>query len=114
MEIQDNLNSGLALISLSCLIFCILGGVVQSVTCLATDVCLTADRRVGSSIPAPSHTFVEIDHKIISTSLSSLLLKHSRRVFVSYKGKYVQEVLVNGLFKLAQEKVWIGELTVPP
>ena len=30
------------------------------------------------------------------------------------KGKYVHEVLVNCLFKLAQEKVWLGELTVPP
>ena len=29
---------------------------------------------------------------------------------VSYKGKYVHEVLVNHLVKLAQEKVWLGEL----
>ena len=42
-------------------------GVVQSVTCLATDACLTADPVVASSIPARSHTFVEIDHEIIST-----------------------------------------------
>ena len=27
---------------------------------------------------------------------------------------YVHEVLVNRLFKLAQEKVWLGELTVLP
>ena len=27
---------------------------------------------------------------------------------------YVHEILVNPLFKLAQEKVWLGELTVPP
>ena len=27
---------------------------------------------------------------------------------------YVHEVLVNCLFKLAQEKVWLGELTVTP
>ena len=39
----------------------------QSVTCLATDVCLTADPGVASSIPARFHTFVEIDHEIIST-----------------------------------------------
>ena len=38
------------------------GRVAQSVTCLATDVCLTADPGVASSIPAQSHTFVEIDH----------------------------------------------------
>ena len=43
------------------------GCVVQSVTCLATDACLTADPGVASSIPARSHTFVKIDHEIIST-----------------------------------------------
>ena len=31
-----------------------------------------------------------------------------RRVIVSYKRKYVHEVLVNCLFKLAQEKVWLA------
>ena len=36
------------------------GRVAQSVTCLA-------DPGVASSIPARSHTFVEIDHEIIST-----------------------------------------------
>ena len=43
------------------------GRVAQSVTCLATDASLTADPGVASSIPAWSHTFVEIDHEIIST-----------------------------------------------
>ena len=47
--------------------FNILGRVSQSLTCLATDACLTADPGVASSIPAWSHTFVEIDHEIIST-----------------------------------------------
>ena len=47
-------------------------------------------------------------------SFSSPPLNHSRRVVVSYKRKYVHEVLVNCLFKHAQEKVWLGELTVPP
>ena len=37
------------------------GRVAQSVTCLATDP------GVASTIPARSHTFVEIDHEIIST-----------------------------------------------
>ena len=36
-------------------------------------------------------------------SFSSLPLIHSRRVVVSYKWKYVYKVLVNRLFKLAQE-----------
>ena len=43
------------------------GRVAQSVTCLATDACLTADPGVASSIPARYHTFVGIDHEIIST-----------------------------------------------
>ena len=43
------------------------GRVAQSVTCLATDAKLTADPGVASSIPARYHTFVEIDHEIIST-----------------------------------------------
>ena len=45
------------------------GRVAQSVTCLATDACLTAIPGVASSIPALSHTFVEIDHEIISTAI---------------------------------------------
>ena len=43
------------------------GRVAQSVTCLVTDAKLTADPGVVSSILARSHTFVEIDHEIIST-----------------------------------------------
>ena len=34
--------------------------------CLVTDVCLTADPGVARSIRHRSHTFVEIDHEIIS------------------------------------------------
>ena len=43
------------------------GRVAQSLTCLATDGCLTADPGVASSIPTRYHTFLEIDHEIIST-----------------------------------------------
>ena len=43
------------------------GRVAQSVTCLATDACLTADPGVASLIPVQSHTFVENDHEMIST-----------------------------------------------
>ena len=35
----------------------------QSVTCLATDACLTVDPGVVSSIKTRSHTFVEIGHQ---------------------------------------------------
>ena len=91
-----------------------LGLVAQLVTCLATDASLTADPGVASSIPARSHTLVEIDHEMISRVISSFPLNHSRRAVVSYKRKYAHEVLVNCLFKLAQDKVWLCELTVPP
>ena len=43
------------------------GRIAQSVTCLATDGSLTADPGVASSIPVRSHTYLEIDHEIIST-----------------------------------------------
>ena len=49
--------------------FCqIRGTVAQSVACP------TADPGVASWIPARSHTFVEIDHDIISTAILSLPL----------------------------------------
>ena len=41
--------------------------IVTPLLCLATDACLTADPGVSSSIPVWSHTFMEIDHEIIST-----------------------------------------------
>ena len=68
-------------------------------------MCLTADPGVASLIPARSHTFVEIDHEIISTAIL-LPFADLRRVVVSYKRKYVHEVhvLVNCLVKLAQVK----------
>ena len=51
------------------------GHVAQSVTCLATDACLTADP--GVAVPVRSHTFVEIDHEMIST----VILLHSADSF---------------------------------
>ena len=71
------------------------GMLTQSVMCLATDACLTANPRVASSIPDRSHIFVEIDHEMISMVILLPSADHSRRVVVSYKLKYVQEVLVN-------------------
>ena len=66
----------------------------------------------SSSIPARSHTFVEIDHEIISSAIL-LPSADSRRVVVSYKRKYVHEVLVNRLVKLAPGKI-VVRLTNPP
>ena len=69
----------------------------QLVTCLAADKGLTADPVIVSPIPALSHTFVEIDHEIISTAADS------RRVVI-LKRKYVHKVLVIRFVKLTQEK----------
>ena len=79
------------------------GRVVQSVTCLATDASLTADPGITSSIPARSHTLCEIDREILPT----VILLHpliQYELFVSYKQKYVRQVLLNHLVKLAEEK----------
>ena len=45
------------------------GRVAQSVTCLATDVSLTADPGVECLIMAGSYTFMEIDHEITTVML---------------------------------------------
>ena len=82
---------------------------MQSVMFLTAETCLTVDPGVASSIPAQSHTFVEIDHEIISTVI--LLFPLIQEGYISYKRKYVHEVLFNRFVKLAQEKVWLGELT---
>ena len=77
--------------------------IAQWVTCLTADACLIVDPGVASSILSRSHTFVEIDHEIISMVIL-LPLADSRRAVVSYKGKYVHKVMVNLMVKLAQEK----------
>ena len=46
-------------------------------------------------------------------SFSSVPLNHSRRVVVSYKRKYVHEVLVTRLFKLARKKSVVKWLDHP-
>ena len=75
---------------------------------------LNADPGVESSIPTRSHAFVEIDHEIISMVILLLSAESFKKGCCQYKRKYVQKVLVNCLLKLAQEKVWLCELTVQP
>ena len=64
------------------------GSVVQSVASP------TADPGVTSLIPARSNTVVKIDLEIICSTVILLPSSDSRMVVVSYKGKYVHEVLV--------------------
>ena len=67
-------------------------------------------QEVASSIPALYHTFKEINVEIISTVIR-LPFADSRRVVVSYKRKYVHEVLVH-CSSLPRKRVWLGELTL--
>ena len=57
--------------------------IAQWVTCVTADVYLSADPGVMSSIPAWSHTFLEIDHEIISTVI--LLLSLIKKGLLSVK-----------------------------
>ena len=80
------------------------GRVAQSVICLATNASLTADPGVASSIAARSHTCVDIDQEMIYTVIVFPSAESFKKGCCKYM--YVQEELVNCLFKLAQEKVW--------
>ena len=83
----------------------------QTSLCICTvwARCLPADPGVVSLIPTRSHTFVEIDHEIISTVIL-LPTTYSRRVVNSYKRQYMHKVLVNRLVKLARHdhSCWLG------
>ena len=96
---SDNIYSWLFHLYQSILYFitialCVLCGIAQFVTCLAADTWLTADLGVMSSILAQSHTFVEVEHEIISTAIL-VPSADSRGAVVCYKQRYAHEVLYN-------------------
>ena len=74
---------------------------------------LTADPGVASLIPARSNTLVEIDYEIISTVILLPSAESFMKGCCQLQAKVCARLLVKCLFKLAQEKVWLGELTVP-
>ena len=65
---------------------------------------LTAYPGVASSIPARSHTFVEIDLEIISTVILFPSAESFKKGCCQLQAKVCARLLVNCLFKLAQEK----------
>ena len=90
------------------------GRVAQSVTCLATDAKLTADPGVASSIPARYHTFVEIDHEIISTVILLLSAESFMKGCCQLQAKVCARITGYPLVQACPgKKVWLGELTVP-
>ena len=82
--------------------------VAQSVRCLATDACLTEDSGVASSILARSHTFLEIDHEMISTVILLPSAESFKKGCCQLQAKVSAQSTDDHLFKLAQEKVWLG------
>ena len=70
--------------------------------CLTIDVCLAADPGVASLISARSHTFVEIDHEIISTVILLPSADSFKNVFLSVES---ESICTKYWFKLAQEKI---------
>ena len=99
-SVSQGIIRGLLLFRIAQLVRCLTADM-----CLIADTCLTADPGVTSSITARSHTFLEIDHEIIS-----MVFFLPFTDVASYKRMYVHEVLINRLVKIAQEKVWLGEL----
>ena len=69
---------------------------------------LTADPGVAGLIPARSHIFMKIDHEIISKVILLPLIQEGLLSVTSESmcTKYWLTV------KHAQEKVWLGELTI--
>ena len=67
-----------------------------------------------SSIPVWSSSFMEIDHEIISTVILLPSADWFKKGCCQLQAEYAHKLLVNCLFKPAQEKVWLGELTIPP
>ena len=61
--------------------------------------------KVAGLIPAQSHTFVEIDHEIISIVILLFSTDSFKKGCCQLQAKDVHAVLVNRLFKLAQEKI---------
>ena len=86
------------------------GRVAQSVT---SDAKLTADPGVASSIPVRSHTFVEIDHEIISTVILLPSAESFMKGCCQLQAKVCARYWLTACSSLPRKKVWLGELTVP-
>ena len=89
------------------------GRIAQSVTCLATDACLTEIPGVASSIPARSPTLVEIDHEITSTVILLPSADSFKKGCCQLQVKVCAQITGYPLVQACPGKVWLDELTVP-
>ena len=78
---------------------------MQSVTCVTADTCLTADPGVASLIQTRSHTFVEIDHEIISTDIL-LPFTDSRRLLSVTSKSMCMKYWLTAKSSWPRKKVW--------
>ena len=65
---------------------------------------LTSYIRISQPLKVMSHTFVEIDHEIISTVILLPSAESFMKGCCQLQAKVCARLLVNCLFKLAQEK----------
>ena len=82
--------------------------IAQSVTCLTTDACLTADPGDASVIRVRSHTFMEIDHEIISTVILLPSADALKKGCCQPQSKVCPRSS-----SLPRKKEWLDALTVP-
>ena len=78
-----------------------------------TDASLTANPGVASSIPARSHTFVEIDHEIISTVILLPSAESFKKGLSVTSESMCTKYWLTACSSLPRKKVWLGELTIP-
>ena len=83
--------------------------------CVAqSETCLTADTGVTSSIPARSHTFVQIDNEIISTFILLPSVNSFKMGCCQFHAKVcAQSTGLTAYSSLPRKKVRLGEGTVP-
>ena len=85
--------------------------IAQSVTCLATDVCLTSDPGVTSSIRVPY--FHEIDHDIISMGITLPSSESFKKGCCQLQAEVCARSNGKMLVQACPVKMCLGELAVP-
>ena len=76
---------------------------------------LTANTGIACSIPVRSHSFLEIDHEIISTGHFPPFRWIIQEGLLSVTSKSMcTKYWLTACSSLPRKKVWLGELTVPP
>ena len=73
-----------------------------------------ADSVVASLIPARSQTYVAINHEMTSMVIFSLPMNHPDGLLLTTSESMCTKYWLTACSSLPKEKVWLGELTMPP